>query len=144
MANALSIITNFIHSIDDTINVDFGENFCADICKHKIYIGISEHSQEDKLIQNFIQERFNILIDPFLIGVLHEVGHLITYEEELNEQRTIMYALISMQYEKKQHEEYAKLYFSIPAELAATTWAVEYYKNNMELCNQFLDELFMR
>ena len=82
---ALSIIEKFIHSIDSTIEVDFNHNFCADISEYKIYIEDYEHPKEDKLIQNFIKERFGIIIDPFLIGVLHEVGHLMTYEEELNE-----------------------------------------------------------
>lgn len=141
---ALSIIEKFIHSIDSTIEVDFNHNFCADISEYKIYIEDYEHPKEDELIQNFIQERFGIIIDPFLIGVLHEVGHLMTYEVELNEQRTIMYALLAYTYDETQYEQYSKAYFEIPAELAATTWAVEYYKNNTEHCEQFLNELFMR
>jgi len=144
MATALSIIEKFVHSIDSTIEVDFAHNFCADISEYKIYIEDYEHPEEDKLIQTFVKERFGIQMEPFLIGLLHEVGHLMTYEAELNEQRTIMYALLSLTYKENLHEEYSKVYFTIPAELAATTWAVEYYKNNTQQCEQFLDELFMR
>ena len=129
---ALSIIKNFVNSIDSTIEVGFNHNFCADISEYKIYV------------EDFVKERFGIVIHPFLIGVLHEIGHLMTYEEELNEQRTIMYALLAYTYNESQYEKYSKAYFEIPAELAATTWAVEYYKNNTEFCEHFLDELFMR
>lgn len=144
MAGALFIINKFINQIDSTIIVGSCDQFCTNINTRTIYIGIQEHPKEDELIQNFIQERFGIIIDPFLIGVLHEVGHLMTYEEELNEQRIIMYALLAYTYDETQYEQYSKAYFEIPAELAATTWAVEYYKNNTEHCEQFLDELFMR
>ncbi len=144
MATALSIIEKFVHSIDSTIEVDFAYNFCADISEYKIYIEDYAHPEEDKLIQDFVKEYFNIQMEPFLIGLLHEIGHLMTYEAELNEQRTIMYALLSLAYEEKLHEKYSKIYFTIPAELAATTWAVEYYKNHTTQCEQFLNELFMR
>ena len=144
MATALSIIEKFVHSIDSTIEVDFAHNFCADISEYKIYIEDYAHPEEDGLIQTFVQERFNIKMEPFLIGLLHEIGHLMTYESELNEQRTIMYVLLSLAYEEDLHEEYSKIYFTIPAELAATTWAVEYYKNHTKQCELFLDELFMR
>ena len=141
---ALSIIEKFVHSIDSTIEVGFNHNFCADISEYKIYIEDYEHPIEDKLIQNFIKEQFGIIIHPFLIGILHEIGHLMTYEAELDEQRTIMYALLAYIYDETQYEQYSEVYFKIPAELAATTWAVEYYKNNTKHCEHFLDELFMR
>ncbi len=144
MVTALSIIEKFVHSIDSTIEVDFAHNFCADISEYKIYIEDYAHPEEDKLIQTFVQEQFGIQMEPFLIGLLHEIGHLMTYEVELNEQRTIMYALLAFVYDECEHEKYSKIYFTIPAELAATTWAVEYYKNHTIQCEQFLDELFMR
>lgn len=144
MVTALSIIEKFVHSIDSTIEIGFAHNFCADISEYKIYIEDYAHPEEDKLIQDFVKEHFNIQMEPFLIGLLHEIGHLMTYEAELNEQRTIMYALLSLTYKEELHEKYSKTYFTIPAELAATTWAVEYYKNHTKQCELFLDELFMR
>lgn len=141
---ALSIIKKFVNSIDSTIEVGFSHSFCADISEYKIYIEDYEHPEENRLIQNFIKEQFGIIINPFLIGILHEIGHLMTYEAELDEQRTIMYALLTYVYNETQYEEYSKAYFKIPAELAATTWAVEYYKNHTQQCEHFLDELFMR
>lgn len=144
MVTAISIIKNFVHSIDSTIEVDFAHNFCADISEYKIYIEDYAHPEEDKLIQQFVNKQFGIIIEPFLIGLLHEIGHLMTYEAELDEQRTIMYALLAFAYDESEHEKYSEMYFKIPAELAATTWAVEYYKNHTKQCEQFLDELFMR
>ena len=144
MTTALSIITNFVHSIDPAIKVEFAHNFSADISKYQIYIEDFEHPKEDKLIQNFINQRFGIIMDPFLIGILHEIGHLITYEIELDKQRIIMYTFIKWGYSENNYEAYSNLYFTIPAELIATTWAVEYYKNNKEKCKRFLNELFMR
>ena len=144
MAGAISIITNFIHKINSTITVGCRESFCANVITQTIYIETQEHPKEDELIQNFVQEHFHITMDPFLIGLLHEVGHLMTYTAELDEQRTVMYALLSLTYDESEYEKYSQMYFQIPAELAATTWAVEYYKSHIEQCEAFLDELFMR
>ena len=55
-----------------------------------------------------------------------------------------MYALLQLGYEDSKYEEYSNLYFRIPAEFEATKWAVEYYKNHIQHCEHFLDELFMR
>ena len=144
MTTALSIIEKFVHSIDSTIEIDFAHDFCADISEYKIYIEDYEHPEEDRLIQTFINQEFGIIMEPFLIGVLHEIGHLMTYTAELNEQRTIMYALLGLVYDENEYEKYSEAYFRIPAEYEATKWAVKYYENNIEQCEAFLDELFMR
>ena len=139
---ALSIITEFVHTIDSSIQIDFDDDFCADMVNKVIYIESKEHSQEEELIQNFVQEKFNILMDPFLIGILHEVGHIMTYDEQKNDERSILYSLLAMGYNKEHYEEYSNMYFSIPAEFEATKWAVNYYTNNKNLCDNFLTELY--
>lgn len=141
---ALSIITQFVHKIDSSIQIDFDDDFCADVVNKIIYIESKEHIEEDRLIQEFVQEKFNVLIDPFLIGILHEVGHIMTYDEQKNDERSILYALLAINYNEKEYEEYSKMYFSIPAEFEATKWAVNYYINHKKLCDNFLNELYCK
>lgn len=139
---ALSIITQFVHKIDSSIQIDFDDDFCADVVNKIIYVESKEHIEEDRLIQEFVQKKFNVLIDPFLIGILHEVGHIMTYDEQKNDERSILYALLAINYNEKEYEEYSKMYFSIPAEFEATKWAVNYYVNHKKLCDNFLKELY--
>ena len=141
---ALSIITKFVHKIDSSIQIDFDDDFCADVVNKIIYVESKEHIEEDRLIQEFVQEKFNVLMDPFLIGILHEVGHIMTYDEQKNDERSILYALLAINYNEKEYEEYSKMYFSIPAEFEATKWAVNYYINHKKLCDNFLNELYCK
>ena len=141
---ALSIITQFVHKIDSSIQIDFDDDFCADVVNKIIYVESKEHIEEDRLIQEFVQEKFNVLMDPFLIGILHEVGHIMTYDKQKNDERSILYALLVINYNEKEYEEYSKMYFSIPAEFEATKWAVNYYINHKKLCDNFLKELYCK
>jgi len=142
--SALSIIEKFVHQIDSSIKIDFDDDFCADVVNKIVYIECKEHLEEDELIQNFVQKNFHVLMNPFLIGVLHEVGHIMTYDEQIDNERSILYALLTIGYDENEYEEYSKMYFSIPAEYEATTWAVNYYLNHIQDCENFLDELFCR
>ena len=139
---ALSIITRFVHKIDTSIQIDFDDDFCADVVNKIVYIESKEHLKEDELIRNFVQEKFNVLMDPFLIGILHEVGHIMTYNEQRNDERAVLYALLAIVYDESKYEEYSNMYFSIPAEFEATKWAVNYYINHKILCDNFLNELY--
>ena len=139
---ALSIITQFVHKIDSSIQIDFDDDFCADVVNKIVYVESKEHIEEDRLIQEFVQEKFKVLMDPFLIGILHEVGHIMTYDEQKNDERSLLYALLAINYNEKEYEEYSKMYFSIPAEFEATKWAVNYYINHKKLCDNFLKELY--
>ena len=139
---AWSIITQFVHKIDSSIQIDFDDDFCADVVNKIIYIESKEHLREDELIQNFVQNNFNISMDPFLIGILHEIGHIMTYNEQKDDEKSILYALLTINYDEKEYEEYSKMYFSIPAEYEATKWAVNYYINHKDICDNFLITLY--
>ena len=142
MTSALSIIQNFVQQIDSSINIDFYSDFCVDIQNKIIYIETVEHQKSEELIQNFVFEQFEIQIDPFLIGILHEIGHIITYNKQIDNERSALYSLLAIGYDEEYFEEYSNLYFRIPAEYKATEWAVNYYKQNKELCDNFLNELY--
>lgn len=139
---AWSIITQFVHKIDSSIQIDFDDDFCADVVNKIIYIESKEHLREDELMQNFVQDNFNISMNPFLMGILHEVGHIMTYNEQKDDERSILYTLLTINYDEKKYEEYSKMYFSIPAEYEATKWAVKYYKTHQKECENFLNVLF--
>ena len=133
-------ITSFIHSIIPDVEVIYEDNeFYVDLEDYTINVGIDPDPQGDELIQDFIFEKFGVAMEPFLIGILHEIGHIMTYDEDMIYEGEMLYHMIRMNYNPKAFKEYSYMYFSIPSELAATTWAVNYYVAHQEECDEFVD-----
>lgn len=130
----------FVQTIDPTLEVEYETEFSVDIDDSIIYIGIETDEEGDKLIQEFVEEEFNISMNPFLIGILHEIGHVMTYSEDIYIERLLTYNLLSLNYkENPDFVAYSKMYFKIPAEYEATKWAVEFYQDNKEFCDEFMN-----
>lgn len=136
----MEAITNFIHSIVPDVKVIYEDNeFYVDLDERVINVGINPDPQGDELIQEFVFEKFGVAMDSFLIGILHEIGHLMTYDEQRNVEGNFLYLMLQMSYSPYKFKEYSYKYFSIPSEFAATTWAVEYYVAHQEECDEFTD-----
>ena len=139
-------ITNFINSIVPEARViyDFSDSseFWCDTKEWVINVGMHADTYGDELIQRFIIEKFGVKMNPFLIGILHEIGHLMTYDEELDRDRSIQYFMLQLRYDESRLDEYSYMYFSIPSEFEATKWAVEFYLSNKEYCDDFIKEIY--
>ena len=63
-----------------------------------------------------------------------------TYDDELDEDRTVMYEMLKCFYNegKSSLQEYNNMYFRIPAEYEATAWGVQYYLNNKDKCDMIV------
>ena len=77
----------------------------------------------------------------YVFGILHEVFHIITYDENLDRDRDILYYMLQLDFKEERYEEFTRMYFSIPSEFAATEGAVNYYLSHKELCDNFLKEI---
>lgn len=142
--SAYTIIKTFVNSIDSTIQIDFDKDFCVNVDEKIVYIECCEHKESNILIQNFVKENFEVIMHPFLIGLLHEIGHIFTFNDLLDDERTVQCILLHFLYKENNFKNYSYKYFSLPAEYEATAWAVNYYKTHTQQCEQFLDELFIR
>lgn len=138
----MEVITNFIHSILPDVEVIYEENeFWVDIENEVINIGINPDPLGNKLIQEFVLNEFGVSMDPLLIGVLHEVYHIITYDEEISKKDRILCKLFTMNYNPTRVREYSLMYFNLPSEYKATEGAVNYYLTHKEYCDEFLRSL---
>lgn len=138
----MEVVTNFIHSILPNVEVIYEENeFWVDIENEVINIGMNPDPVGDKLIQEFVLNEFGVSMNPFLIGVLHEVYHIITYDEEISKEDKIFYELLIMNYDYMKVKEYSLIYFNLPSEYRATEGAVNYYLTHKEYCDEFLRSL---
>ena len=105
--------------------------------KALISFKITEGTIEDEWFKEFIKERFDYEIAfPFVISLLHEVGHHLA-NNEINgdlldfcyrEKNRIESEMYSADEEKSKALEWQ--YFNLPDEIMATQWAVEWAKKH--------------
>jgi len=135
-------VRSFVHSINPKIKVRIShDEFYAECGNNLINICIGRNGMEDEIFDDFIQRKFGISVNPFLMGILHEVGHIMTFDEDLDQDRSILYFMLQINFKEERWKEYSDMYFQIPAEFEATTWAVNYYLSHKDYCDNFLKEI---
>ena len=139
------LVRHFVKNINKDFRVSFADTFEVDIPEEHIYITFNYDKELDQMYDDFLYEQFGKRYNIFLLSLLHEVGHIITYEDELEEDRDIIYGLLKLDYEEGKSDiaEYNHKYFLIPMEFEATCWAVEYYENHKEKCDKLIKRLGM-
>ena len=97
---------------------------------------LTEGTCEDKWFTEFVKERFNYDVRyPFIISLLHEVGHSKTDDQIQDELYNFCFKekeRIDKEMESVETIEEAKKlewqYFNLPDEIVATAWAINYAK----------------
>ena len=133
-------VEDFVWSIDDFIDVDFNTSeFCVDIENECVFIPLNSREEETKMFIDFIEEEYGEYdMDADVLGILHEIGHIFTYDENLAWAREIQTLRLRLDYDAAVADlkAYNFAYFRIPAEINATDWAVDYYNMNREKCEK--------
>lgn len=133
-------IEDFVWSIDDFIDVDFNTSeFCVDIENECVFIPLNPREEESKMFMDFIGEEYGEYdMDADVLGILHEIGHIFTYDESLARAREIKVLRLRLDFDAAVADlkAYNFAYFRIPAEINATDWAVDYYNMNREKCEK--------
>lgn len=136
------LIKELVHSIDPEIKVQMsGDEFYCIISEKLINVPFISNPEGDRLFCEFVFDRFGVNVNPYLIGILHEVFHIVTYDKNLDKDRDILYFMLQLDFDESRYEEFTRMYFSIPSEFAATEGAVNYYLSHKELCDNFLKEI---
>ena len=136
------LIKEFVQSIDPEIKVHMsGNEFYCIISEKLINVPFVSDSEGDRLFDEFVMDRFGKSINPYLMGILHEVFHIITYDENLDRDRDILYYMLQLDFKEERYEEFTRMYFSIPSEFAATEGAVNYYLSHKEQCDNLMKEI---
>ncbi len=134
-------IKQFIRAIDGTIKVKFQKGGLeCDPVKGIVYIGDEVTEEENDLFEDFVKElEPKCTFNSYLMGLLHEIGHIFTYDEELDEDRDEQYAIMQIAYKFDLVDAASlnKMYFKIPMELEATKWGIEFAMNNKNFVEKF-------
>ena len=113
------------------------------IPEEKIFITLNKHKEEDEMVQKFLEKEYGKRYNSFIIGLLHEVGHIETFEEDLDEERDLVYGLLKIDFNNGNSdiEKFNNMYFRIPAEYNATAWAINYYETHLQECQELAKKL---
>ena len=136
-------IKKFIKTIDSSIKVKFqkGRMEC-DPEREIVYIGKTRNEAEDKMFADFLKEIApDCPYNSFIMGILHEIGHIMTYTDELDEDREEQYALLQTAHHFGLYDtaELNREYFKIPMELEATQWGIDFAMAYPEFMKQYVD-----
>ena len=111
-------------TIDERVKLEISGSDACFIKQRKIHFSILRDYDQDRLyIDNLYATHKDAPELPvYLYGLLHEIGHIHTEatldDEDIEVREEVM------------REGDNQRYFALPAERAATAWAVEYAKNN--------------
>lgn len=134
----IEFLQSFMELIDKEIEIFKGHCFEVDIDLKEIYLGSKRY---DRISQYFMEhwkkEIAETPINWCILSILHEVGHIMTNTDELEENRQALDSMYSFMYQEGviTENEYFTSYFDIPAERKATEWGIDFYKKNENLCN---------
>lgn len=139
----MKYIRDFIKNINPDYRVKYGNVFEVDIPEEKIFITLNKHKEEDEMVQKFLEKEYRKRYNSFIMGLLHEVGHIETFEEDLDEERDLVYGLLKIDFNSGNSdiEKFNNMYFRIPAEYNATAWAVNYYETHLQECQELAKKL---
>ena len=137
-------IKKFVQSIYPEIKVKFNrKQFECDILGKTIYLKPKMYGETEKIFMNWFNQEYSwvtdtIKINYWVISMLHEIGHIMTDDDDLHKERDVLTELLKMQYDNEtlNKTQYFEAYFKIPCEQQATEWGVRYYINNLStICN---------
>ena len=136
------LVRAFIRKIDPSIEVSFGgSEFFADVYDNSVNITFEQDYETDELFSFFLYEEFGVRANIFMMSCMHEVGHIMTNDDEMLDERDAIYGLLQIGYEfSNNFQDYNRMYFHIPAEYEATAWAVDFYRSNKAMCDAFARE----
>lgn len=140
----LAAIRNFTASIDADFEVFKSRAYAADVIEEQIFLGNKRYTWTDKLFMDYWQNEIADFRPNWLVlSILHEIGHLMTTTEKLENNREKLDKIYTFMYEQNAitEKEYFNAYFGIPAEKFATEWAIDFYRQNQILCNNLAKEL---
>ncbi len=140
----MKVLNDFIKTINSNYKVLKDKyEFTSDWEEGKVWVCFQENQEDDKLFMGYIENKYNVKIDTFLMSLLHEIGHLETETQELSDSRAIELFALELLYDNGEitKEQYFNQYFEIECETLATKWGVNYYLTHQEQCKQLVNLL---
>lgn len=137
-------VKQMVKAINPKIKVKFGKSLQCDIDNKTIYVAFKTELIDKITFRDYVKElnnkcRFNTLI----LGILHEIGHIYTYDERDEEEWLRDNELLSLLFRKKQIDalDMNRFYLRIPMESRATQWAIDFAMKNKKFCRYYQNKI---
>ena len=137
-------IKKFIKEIDKDIKVKFQKwDMECDVYEDTVYIGATYNKRTDVLYENFVKTlNPDCDVPVFLLSILHEIGHIMMYDEEDMEEKDMIYGLLKTALDNDPSQDLedrcVKAYFRIPLELKATQWGIDYAMSHPDFIQKYM------
>ena len=137
-------VKQMVKQIDKTIKVKFGKCLQCEPTENTIYVNNKTDIIDIVTFRDYVKElnskcKFNTL----LLGVLHEIGHIYTYEEQNEEDYNRDTKLLSLLFQEKKlsAKQLNEFYVRLPLEANATKWAIDFAMQNKKFCKYYQNKI---
>ena len=137
-------VKQMVKQIDKSIKVKFGKCLQCEPTENIIYVNNKTNIIDIVTFRDYVKElnskcKFNTL----LLGILHEIGHIYTYEEQNEEEYTRDTELLSLLFKEKKlsAKQLNEFYVRLPLEANATKWAIEFAMKNKKFCKYYQNKI---
>ena len=137
-------VKQMVKQIDKSIKVKFGKCLQCEPTENTIYVNNKTDIIDIVTFRDYVKElnskcKFNTL----LLGILHEIGHIYTYEEQNEEEYTRDTELLSLLFKEKKlsAKQLNEFYVRLPLEANATKWAIEFAMKNKKFCKYYQNKI---
>ena len=137
-------VKKMVKQIDKTIKVKFGKCLECEPTENTIYVNNKTDIIDIVTFRDYVKEldskcKFNTL----LLGILHEIGHIYTYEEQNEEEYRKDTKLLSLLFKEKKlsAKQLNEFYVRLPLEANATKWAIDFAMQNKKFCKYYQNKI---
>ena len=133
-------VKKFVKAISPDIKVKFGRTLECEPTENTIYIAFKSNKVDKETFMEYVKELDNTCnFNDLVLGILHEIGHIFTYDEEDEEPYLRDTKLLSLLYQEQKlsAKDINRFYLRLDMESKATKWAIEFAQANQEFVSRF-------
>ena len=137
-------VKQMVKQIDKSIKVKFGKRLECEPTENTIYVNNKTDIIDIVTFRDYVKElnskcKFNTL----LLGILHEIGHIYTYEEQNEEEYRRDTKLLRLLFKEKKlsAKQLNEFYVRLPLEANATKWAIDFAMQNKKFCKYYQNKI---
>ena len=137
-------VKKIIKKIDKNIKVRFGKVLECEPRKNKIFIAYETNEVDKKTFLDYVKELDSQChFDDITLGILHEIGHIYTYEEQNEEEYRRDTKLLRLLFKEKKlsAKQLNEFYVRLPLEANATKWAIDFAMQNKKFCKYYQNKI---
>lgn len=137
-------VKKFVKQISPDIKVKFGRALECEPIENTIYVSFKSDEIDKKTFMEYVKELDNTCqFNDLVLGILHEIGHIFTYDE--NDEKPYLQdtELLSLLYKEQMlsAEELNRFYLRLDMESKATKWAIEFAQANKMFVSRFQKQI---